>query len=337
LDQVLDRVLGYEVLEVVPEDTGVAGNRPDYTILPNTLYTWLLEAKAYGVMLSDQHALQATTPAYQNKHRWVVLSNGKEWRLYDSNLTGGDVSQRLVLVGDSENPEAMEALFEALHKEVVNSGRIEEVIRKWLLRQRLAKSLQDPADECVRALCRVLKSQPWLGGLSAGEVAAAMQALLGRAPSPAEDTPSPPADAATEVLSGGNESIDAAPATVEGVPLPDCSKLSREKPQCLVLPDGKTVPVSTWKQLFTELVRYLGESHTLPVPWSSKPTNKTYWLNWESKMADGSPMRGSVTVLYKTKALFVETWASAAQSVCAGVRLCRDLGVDPGTFKVVLR
>lgn len=39
IDRVLREVLGYGVVEIVPEDTGWTGNRPDYTILPATPHT----------------------------------------------------------------------------------------------------------------------------------------------------------------------------------------------------------------------------------------------------------------------------------------------------------
>ena len=58
---------------------------PDYTILPkDEQHKFYLEAKAWLVMLEDEHARQSLNYANGNGKRWVVLTNGQEWRLYDN-------------------------------------------------------------------------------------------------------------------------------------------------------------------------------------------------------------------------------------------------------------
>jgi predicted type IV restriction endonuclease len=79
---------GYSLYDIQPQQTDPAGKIPDYTILPDSEHTWFLEAKAWGVALNDQHAQQALIYAYTNNRRWVVLTNGREWRLYDNSIPG---------------------------------------------------------------------------------------------------------------------------------------------------------------------------------------------------------------------------------------------------------
>src|SRR5439155_23527827 len=64
------------------------GQYPDYSILLDSPHGWFLEAKAWNVALQDNHAQQALNYANQNGKRWVVLSNGQEWRLYDNDIRG---------------------------------------------------------------------------------------------------------------------------------------------------------------------------------------------------------------------------------------------------------
>src|SRR5690242_10739344 len=78
------QAVGYAKREIISRFVDNNGQFPDYTILPDTSYTWFLEAKAWNVSLEDRHSQQSLNYANQNGKRWVVLTNGREWRLYDN-------------------------------------------------------------------------------------------------------------------------------------------------------------------------------------------------------------------------------------------------------------
>jgi len=79
-----------------------AAGYPDFTFLPDTPHTWYLEAKALRTNLEDRHAVQALNYANATGRRWVVLSNGWEWRLYDQDLRG-EPADKLVATATLEN------------------------------------------------------------------------------------------------------------------------------------------------------------------------------------------------------------------------------------------
>jgi predicted type IV restriction endonuclease len=81
--------IGYANREVISRDADSAGKFPDYTLLQDDPeHTFYLEAKAWKVDLEDGHTNQALNYANQNGKRWVVLTNGREWRLYDNDIRG---------------------------------------------------------------------------------------------------------------------------------------------------------------------------------------------------------------------------------------------------------
>ncbi|MCS7311104.1 MAG: hypothetical protein NZ741_12885, partial [Armatimonadetes bacterium] len=71
---------GYSYSDYRSQQSTIAGY-PDFTFLPETGHAWYLEAKALRVDLTDDHAVQALNYANATGRRWVVLSNGREWRL----------------------------------------------------------------------------------------------------------------------------------------------------------------------------------------------------------------------------------------------------------------
>ena len=72
---------GYAQRDIESQMADGAGRFPDYTLLPNTVFTWYLEAKAWNVALNDIHARHSLSYAMVNGKRFVVLTNGQDWRL----------------------------------------------------------------------------------------------------------------------------------------------------------------------------------------------------------------------------------------------------------------
>src|SRR5579872_4683798 len=79
---------GYARRDIVSRVADNDRKFPDYTILPDSPHAWFLEAKAWNEVLEDQHAHQSLNYANQNGKRWVVLTNGDCWRLYDNQIQG---------------------------------------------------------------------------------------------------------------------------------------------------------------------------------------------------------------------------------------------------------
>src|SRR3954453_20632460 len=64
--------IGYATREVEPHARDLAGQYPDFTILPGTAHAWYLEAKAWTSNLEDRHAQQSLNYANTAGKRWVV-------------------------------------------------------------------------------------------------------------------------------------------------------------------------------------------------------------------------------------------------------------------------
>ncbi len=331
----MEQILGYATTEKVPEDTGMAGNRPDYTIMPQTPHTWLLEAKAWSVPLSDQHAIQATTYAYQNGIKWVVLTNGKEWQLYDSHVTGHDVRERLALCATKDDPEAMETMLRALSRESVVSGKVHEEVQARALALRLRSDVQDPSSECIKALRNALRKLPRLEQVTNEQIVDAlkrMHAGSSHLPTPTDcvaDQDSGQTGVPPAVSPPSGPSAIYLPLTAIGVPTGKSIAAVR-------LPSGTEVPIKTWCMLWRTVVTTLLETNNVPVPWPETSSGTRWRLNWEPRYSDGRPMRQPLAISDRGRDLYVETHASAAYLVELCVRLCRDVGAEPAAFRVRL-
>jgi hypothetical protein len=116
---------GYLDSEIILEPKGPNVKYFGHSILPNTDFTWCLEAKAWEVALRDNHVTQALNYASHNGKRWVVLSNGKFWRLYD-NCIQGIAAEKFVVAVSLKDTVAMTEFLTAIGKESIQSNFVEE-------------------------------------------------------------------------------------------------------------------------------------------------------------------------------------------------------------------
>jgi predicted type IV restriction endonuclease len=185
--------IGYAKREVVSRDADIAGKFPDYTLLPNEpQHTFYLEAKACKVNLEDGHANQALNYANQNGKRWVVLTNGREWRLYDNDIRGL-AADKLAAQARIENTDQATRFLESIGKASVCSDRLEEFVREEQDRKARLKEeqrrleqetarrdrlkavldaeLKDEAGALIAAVLRYLRDAKGLADVNAQDVA----------------------------------------------------------------------------------------------------------------------------------------------------------------------
>jgi predicted type IV restriction endonuclease len=154
--------LGYERFEVTAQSADAANKFPDFTILPETRATWYLEAKAWATVLDSAHVDQALNYAHSNGRRWVVLSNGREWRLYDDTIHGVS-SDRLVASARLEDTAGMKRFLQALTKESMLRDGVAVFAEERRVREWLARSLADPDSAIIRSIVKHLRRE--LGGI----------------------------------------------------------------------------------------------------------------------------------------------------------------------------
>jgi len=132
--------VGYARRDMVSQVGNGGGGIPDYTVLPGTPYTWYLEAKDWSRSLDrSQEAVQALNYANARGHQWVVLSNGREWRLFDNHIQGIP-DAKLVARAEVNDPGFPDFIM-ALGKSSVQSGGLAEYAATWRLREVLRQQL----------------------------------------------------------------------------------------------------------------------------------------------------------------------------------------------------
>jgi len=190
--------LGYAKRDVVSRDADSAGKFPDYTLLPgDPQHTFYLEAKAWKKDLEDRHANQALNYANQNGRRWVVLTNGHHWRLYDNNICGLPSDKMAAEMHiENENRDQAMRFLEAIGKASVCSDKdmlprfateeaerrkraLEEEARRKELEARrsrlsavLEAELTSQSSPLVAAMLANLRTREGLGDLTAADLVA---------------------------------------------------------------------------------------------------------------------------------------------------------------------
>lgn len=172
---------------------------PDYTLLANDAeYRWFVEVKAWNVELAHEHAIQALDYANHNGVRWVGLTNGRVWRLYDNSVQGL-VGQKHVIEVSLNDRRQLEDFLAAIGKESVISGGLERLAaRQHELRKQQAEEerrarqaaerrerlaillplqLTDENSDLIDWMCEVLRTEEGLQDLSPAEVAAYFRAI----------------------------------------------------------------------------------------------------------------------------------------------------------------
>lgn len=100
IKDMLSDVFGYDKYSEITSEFSIRGTYCDLAIkLDNTLET-LIEAKAIGLDLKEQHVKQAVDYAANQGVDWVLLTNGITWRVYHL-IFGKPIEQELVLEFDA--------------------------------------------------------------------------------------------------------------------------------------------------------------------------------------------------------------------------------------------
>lgn len=115
IKDILSDVFGYDKYSEITSEFSIRGTYCDLAIkLDNKLAT-LIEAKAIGLDLKEQHVKQAVDYAANQGIDWVLLTNGVTWRVYHI-IFSKPIEQELVLEFDttslsSRSEKDIETLF----------------------------------------------------------------------------------------------------------------------------------------------------------------------------------------------------------------------------------
>lgn len=332
--------LGYRKWDILPQGSDSNGQYPDYTILPNTEHTWYLEAKGWHVHLDDRYAIQALNYANHNGRRWVVLTNGQDWRLYDNHIHE-QADGKMVVEASIAQLGALTSLLQALSPESVQRGldRFATVARLQLY---LAGEIEREHSELVRGVLRIVRRQPGLERATAADVVRVLTSARSSNGEPvaglpdSETGPPPPEPAASP-------SKDASPPSSAGaVSLGDLAAHSGQatgaKPTAVSYPDGTVESVTSWADLAQNIVSWLATRNLRPaLPFHASSTatrTKRAFLNTEPAHPDGARMKGHRTVEAAGGPIFIDTNRSASLMLTSLVALCHAVGQSTATIQV---
>ncbi len=105
LVDMLADVFGYDKYAEVTKEFAIRGTYCDLAVKVGEDLRFLIEAKAVGVELKDQHVKQAVDYAANQGIEWVLLTNGVTWQIYKI-LFQQPVEKALVLEWDVLSAEA---------------------------------------------------------------------------------------------------------------------------------------------------------------------------------------------------------------------------------------
>lgn len=164
--------IGYSRTDIIPQASNAINQYPDYTLLENTPFTWYLEVKDWKQNLDNNPnaAIQALNYANTHGRRWVVLSNGREWILYDNHIQGVAISERISARSEINSPNFIDFIL-ALSKESIRSGGLDLYTYQWRLKKKLQQQLVMKDSSLIKAIQRILRSENGLGNVQSADIA----------------------------------------------------------------------------------------------------------------------------------------------------------------------
>lgn len=129
----LNTILGYAELEEIKTEYMIKGTYADYILQINGKRFFLVEVKAYSLVLSDKHLRQAVNYGANEGIEWVLLTNGRQFQLYKVKFEK-PISEHLVFEVDFESEEfnfkAVQECLVYLHRDAVIKGSLDHLKSK---------------------------------------------------------------------------------------------------------------------------------------------------------------------------------------------------------------
>lgn len=358
---------GYARRDIESRMADSTGQYPDYTLLPDhSSATFYLEAKAWNVMLEDIHVKQALNYANHNGKRFVVLTNGQSWRLYDNAIQGQLLDKQLTQVELQDTPQITDFLT-SLSKSNVLQGSLEgvaeearqrqsqeardlkeqqqreEEIRnirtrdaqtKVLLTTTLPDLLKNPNGELIVLMTDFLGEQEQFENISPEILSAWFSENLGLLSMKATGQLAKPTQS--------NMSLPALPKAVQGKTLTLVEMQSKPidgkkgRPVELQLLDGTKIPVRSWVDLAEHMVRnLLQQSNSMPLPFEySHPTR--WFLNQFPEHKRQEQRKKFKAVSVEGKTIYMDADRSASDLLADVHALCLAMRVDPSAFRITV-
>lgn len=327
-------------MEIRAQDLDAAGQKPDYTILPDTPdSTWFLEAKAWHVTLEDKHAIQAINYANTQGKRWVVLSNGREWRLYDNHIIGMPDAKHAATAHLVE--DGFDSFLESISKASILGGHLEAFVRNQRLYTSLGSQITKSDSDLVKAIVRVLRQSPGLGSVAATDVVSffanlhrdnVQVAVVATIEAGPQLEPDPPGPAPVKLSIVETSGMPVGGWPLSG-PLPS---MTFKRPKALHLPDGSVIDLPYWWRLSLEVATYLARVDKLPPAPLYKGGSSKSVLVAVKGTAEGDKVRSPNPLPPPNSDILVEGNFSAEDHTRSAQRMIESVGLDAAGFRLEL-
>ena len=347
------RSLGYAPRDCESRIVDSTGSYPDYTLLPNhPSATFYLEAKAWNVTLLDNHVKQSLNYANHNGKRFVILTNGQDWQLYD-NAVQGQLAEKRVAQARLQDAFQITDFLKALFKTNVLEGSLERMVveaqqrrvqedRDWQLRQQeegerqalktrqselrrlldtaLVELLSNPQGELIVSIANSLSRQEEFGDISPDLLAAWFSENLSRLP----------VEEAKQFTKSIQGEVTLTLKKLQGRAIDGKSG----RPLTLQLPDGNTLSVTSWISLAEQLVRWLlAQPNPMPIPFEhSHP--KRWFLNRAREHKRPEQRKKFKEISSQHETVYMDSDRSAADLMDDLYALCIRMQVDPDGFQI---
>jgi len=145
--------MGYDVFTEISKEYQIKEKYCDIAIKLQGQVELLIEVKQAGLRLADRHIEQAENYAMKSGTKWVLLTNGVEWKLFHLSYSETEGIERVVvfridLLRDfNEKPEEVAEKFGLLQKKNYQKGALDNYWKK--------KTMLEPG-----ALAKALFTQP---------------------------------------------------------------------------------------------------------------------------------------------------------------------------------
>jgi len=102
----LEEIFGFDKYSEITREFAIQGTYCDLAIKTEKTVDYLIEVKAIGLGLKDNHLKQAVNYASREGIRWVVLTNGINWQIHRVTLDTKVTSEELCSINMTEvNPK----------------------------------------------------------------------------------------------------------------------------------------------------------------------------------------------------------------------------------------
>lgn len=160
LTDIYERLLGWNKYEEITSETCIRGTYCDLALKIDGKTKVLIEVKAVGIALKENHIRQAVEYGAKSGVEWVVLTNGVEWQVYKV-IFGKPISQLLIHSFDflSLNHKAEEDLrsLALLSRKGVEKGGLDAFVSLQEATDRFAIGAVLLTDPIINSIRRELR------------------------------------------------------------------------------------------------------------------------------------------------------------------------------------